>query len=70
MHQDRRSNVLAVGDTVVFTEHETSQLFFAIVEGFTPKKVKIRQFREGSTYQYSPSVKDPDRLLKVEPFNA
>ena len=64
MHQDRLNNPLAVGDRVVFTEHETSQLYFATVEGFTPKKVRIvRTYDDGS--RGGSSIKDPDRLLKV-----
>lgn len=64
MHNDVEGTPLSVGDRVVYTEHETSHLFFGIVEGFTPKKVKV--FREGAPdHAIFHSNKDPNRLLKV-----
>ena len=65
MIQDRLNNLLAVGDHVIYSEHETSQLILGIIEGFTPKKVKVSRIYS-ATSRSAPSIKEPGRLLKVE----
>lgn len=67
MFQDRLHNVLAVGDHVIYSEHETSQLLLGVIEGFTPKKVRVcRIYGDLSGSRSAPSIKESTRLLKVE----
>lgn len=66
MFQDRLNNLLAVGDHVIYSEHETSQLFLGVIEGFTPKKVRVARIYGRERSRSAPSLKESDRLLKVE----
>lgn len=66
MFQDRLHNVLAVGDHVIYSEHETSQLLLGVIEGFTPKKVRVSQIYGRGNISSAPSIKESTRLLKVE----
>lgn len=66
MFQDRLNNPLAVGDHVIYSEHETSQLLLGVIEGFTPKKVRVSRIYGRERSRLAPSLKESDRLLKVE----
>ena len=66
MFQDRLNNVLAVGDHVIYSEHETSQLLLGVIDGFTPKKVRVCRIYGREASRSAPSIKESTRLLKVE----
>lgn len=60
-HTDLLGQYINIGDIVLFTESETTQMFLAEIVEFTPKKVKLKTFPSGRV-----RTKDKVRVIRFQ----